>query len=418
MKDFIVLLKNKNYTRLWLSQILSQITVNILSFLILIRLFDNTGSTIATSLVWVAYAIPAIIVGPIAAVTADLLDRRKVLIFTNLGQTITIILYALLYQKFLFLSYGVVFMYSLINQFYVPSEAASLPTFVNKNNLPQANSLFFLTQQVALALGFVFAGLLYNLVPFGLAVAVAAATMFLAFLNVIPLPKQKQLEKLPQSFEKRFMIFFKELMEGYSFIKGNKKILFPFFLLIGLQISLSIIVISLPVIATDIVKIKPSLSSLVIVIPGAIGALVGSYVVSRLLSMKKRKKKIIENCMAILSVCVFSLSIFVPVLPFWISRTLAIGSFVIIGATYAGCLIPSLTYLQEKTPSGLMGRVFGNIWFITTLCTVLPVLFSATITEIFGIKLMIGFIGLIGISGYLLARFYNKIQIKFQTYGK
>src|SRR5579859_5705534 len=110
------LFKNTNFLAIMISQLLSQLTFNVLGFLILIRLFEQTRSTIATSFIWIAYAIPAIIVGPIAAASVDLVDKRKMLMITNLLQTLVITLYALfMYQRLVFLSYAVVFAYSFLN---------------------------------------------------------------------------------------------------------------------------------------------------------------------------------------------------------------------------------------------------------------------------------------------------------------
>ena len=79
LSDFKPLVLNKNFRYLWISQILSQLTINIMNFLLLIRLYVDTGSTIATSLLWISYAIPAVAIGPIAAAAVDIFERRKVL---------------------------------------------------------------------------------------------------------------------------------------------------------------------------------------------------------------------------------------------------------------------------------------------------------------------------------------------------
>ncbi len=99
MKEFKKLLKNYKFVALLVSQVLSQLTLNILSFLILIKLFQETGSTIATSFVWVAYALPAIIVGPIAAAAVDFIDKRIILMSTNLLQAAAVLVYAILLYK-------------------------------------------------------------------------------------------------------------------------------------------------------------------------------------------------------------------------------------------------------------------------------------------------------------------------------
>ena len=54
MGEFKPLVKNSKFVYVWLSQILSQLTISIMNFLLLIRLFAVTGSPIATSLLWVA----------------------------------------------------------------------------------------------------------------------------------------------------------------------------------------------------------------------------------------------------------------------------------------------------------------------------------------------------------------------------
>lgn len=154
MGEFELVIKRPNFIYLWASQILSQLTVNIMNFLLLTRLFTVTGSTIATSLLWVAYALPAIFFGPIGAASVDLVSRRKMLMVTNLLQALTVGGYILFHQSSIFLLYFVVVLYSLFNQFYVPAESSSLPSVVPKNYLAYANSLFLITQQATLVVGF------------------------------------------------------------------------------------------------------------------------------------------------------------------------------------------------------------------------------------------------------------------------
>jgi MFS family permease len=56
--------------------------------------------------------------------------------------------------------------------------------------------------------------------------------------------------------------------------------------------------------------------------------------------------------------------------------------------SFIGIIIPSQTFLQEATPGGLRGRVFGNFWFLVTVATILPIIFSGAIVEIFGIRFL------------------------------
>jgi hypothetical protein len=64
--------------------------------------------------------------------------------------------------------------------------------------------------------------------------------------------------------------------------------------------------------------------------------------------------------------------------------------------------------LQEKIPGGLMGRVFGNYFFLAMIVTIFPVIFSGAITELFGIKLMIFMTGIIAITFSLVSKRYGQ----------
>lgn len=402
MKDIVILLKNKNFFHLWVSQIISQLVINTLSFLLLIHLFNTTHSTIATSLIWIAYALPAILAGPFASVTADLVDKKRALVMTLLAQALIVTLYAILYRQFIYLAYAIVFLYSLANQFYIPAEAASIPLIVKKKNLPFANSLFFVTVQTGLAMGFLTAGVTYEYLGLGISLVFSAVLLMVAVFSASLLPSLRPLEKIPHDIAGGVTKFFEELFEGYDFIKNTRSVSLPFVLLVGLQVSLSVIVVTIPAIAEDIVRVRPSLSGFTIIVPAVVGALSSTLIVSRAIAKGIARKRVIEVSLFVLSVVLITLGAIVPATPFWVGRTLAVLCFGVAGASYVGSLIPTLTHLQINTPRDKLGRVFGNIWFITTAATVIPVLFSATITEVFGVSLMLTLVGLGGLIGFFM----------------
>ena len=71
--NFVPIFQNKNFVRLWSIQILSQITANMLNFILMIYVFEKTGSTIAVGVLlafmpslpsfWVHLAGPLLIFG-------------------------------------------------------------------------------------------------------------------------------------------------------------------------------------------------------------------------------------------------------------------------------------------------------------------------------------------------------------------
>jgi len=387
-RDYITLLKNRKFIFLWSSQILSQITINIMNFLLLLNLFRNTGSTIATSFLWIAYALPAIIVGPIGAAASDMFDRKKILALTNILQAIVILLFAISHRSSMYLLYGVAVFYSFLNQFYVPAEISSLPQIVKKELFAYANGVFFLTQQAAVIIGFGLAGPIQKLLGYDISLLACSGMLILAFVSVLKLPKLKTTDKMPYGFENAFTHFFTRIYEGYIYIKEHRNVLYPFILLAGLQIALTVIVVNTPAIAVDIFNISTESIGTLIVVPGGLGAIVGTLLIPKILKKGIRKIKIIKISFVFLTLSLFLLTFLIPMIGY--IHLLIIGFLILgtIGFSYVGILIPSQTFLQEQTPGGLRGRVFGNYWFIVTILTVFPVLISGTLSEIFGIKIL------------------------------
>lgn len=406
--------KNSKFLYLWSSQILSSVTINIMNFLLLSKIYSDTGSSIAVSLLWLAFALPAVVFGPIGAASVDLVSRRKILMVTNLFQALTIFAYIFINHQSIFILYAVVLMYSILNQFYVPAESSYLPSTVSKNDLSQANSLFFVTIQASLVLGFGLAGLIQRFLGFNGALILCSIFLFIAFVSTSFLEEIKPRKAIPGEFEKVLKTFFDTIIEGYKFIKENKNILYPLLLLLGIQASLAIVVVSLPVIAVKILNISVNLSGVSIVVPAGIGAVLGSIIIPRLLSKDIRKKNIIETSLAAVVFAIFALSMGIPYLP--VVYRVAITPFLILvaGLGFVGINLPTLTYLQESTPDWLRGRVFGNLYFLVTIVTVFPVLFSGAITEIFGIRTMLTLLALGALSVLIYSRRHGDVMIRHE----
>ena len=214
---------------------------------------------------------------------------------------------------------------------------------------------------------------------------------------------RKPKEQLTGHFTKVLKSFFDTIVEGYKFITKNKDVLFPLLILLALQSALGIVVVSLPVIAVQILNISVNYSGVSIVVPAGIGALLGAFYVPRLIKQGWRKKTIIESALGLITFSLLTISLGVPLLPVLL-RVMATSILIVAtGFSFVGINIPALTFLQEATPEWFRGRVFGNLWFLTTLVTILPVLFSGAISQIFGVRTLLTLMAV----GTLLALIYS-----------
>jgi len=160
----------------------------------------------------------------------------------------------------------------------------------------------------------------------------------------------------------------------------------PLILLIILNISLVVVVVNMPVIAQEILQINLELAGAMLVIPSAIGAGIAAIYIPKKLKKGIRKVNIIESSLIIMTVSFALLSIVVPQLIQTSKMFLSFAVLVSIGFSFVGIFIPTQTLLQEITPQAFRGRVFGNFWFLMTIATIFPVIFSGTISEIFGAR--------------------------------
>lgn len=383
-----ILKENKYFAFLWGSQVLSQLTVNTMNFLLLIRLFAETSSSIAVSMLWLAYSLPALFFGPFASSLVDRFNKRKLLAITNLMQSLVVLWYAFFFNQYVFLPFLVIFFYSALNQFYLPAETATIPLVTKKPYFADANSLFLITQQGALVLSATLATSVSHLLGFQSAIIICAILLFLAFLSVLKLPKGPGGVVKPQKIEDSIEDFMHSIFAGVKFIKNDKIIYYPLLLIIMMQIILSVVVVSIPQITAEIMRLPVSLAGL-IVIPTAIGTLTGAIVVSKLIRQKVRKITIIKSSMAGISLLVGGV-----VLVSFLSNSslrLLLNSLLVagIGFSFIGIIVPTQTFLQENTPKEFFGRVFGNMWFIVTILTVIPLLTMGMVAELFSMRLVL-----------------------------
>jgi len=379
---FFEVVKLTNFRRIWGSQIFSQTTLNLINFVIILRIFEATHSTVAISLVWVFYAIPAIILGPFSGTVIDLFQKRKVLMYTTFFEALIVLCYLLVKQK-LWPIYSVIFLYSLVNQLYIPAEASTLPWVVSKNLLPVANSLFLFTIYGAFLVGFGLAGPLVRIIGHETPFILGFVFLMIASLFVSGLPKEEKKGKIGDIQD--FLI---RVKEGYLFIKSQPVVLFPLLLLVFSQVIIGIIAVLSPSLATEILAIDLLDAGPILVLPAGFGAIIGVLGITSLLRKKVRKKKIISFGLFLAAFSLLFLATIVPALD-KLRMFAAIVTVFFLGIGFVSMIIPVQTLLQEKTPEDKRGRVFGVLGFAITLASILPILMTATIADIIGTNFMI-----------------------------
>jgi MFS family permease len=205
--------------------------------------------------------------------------------------------------------------------------------------------------------------------------------------------------------ERTIGTFLRNIKEGYRYILHKRGVLVPFVLLFSIQVVSTVVTVSTPQIAKELLKIDINTAGVAIIVPVALGAAIGAFISSKYLSRKIRKKVIIEKSFLALFVVICLLAFIMPAVGNKVLR-LGISTFLLgtIGAAFVSIIIPSQTFLQESTPGGLRGRVFGNFGFLVTVATVIPIIFSGAIIELFGVRLLLTILCILALTVYILSR--------------
>jgi MFS family permease len=373
-----------------------------MNFLLIDRIYSKTSSTLAIALVWLLYGLPAAFVGLFSGVLIDVWGKKKVLVISNLAQAL-IILLAIFFKERLYLMYFLVFIYSFVNQFYIPAEGASMPWLVKKRLLASANSLFLLTTQFSFLIGFGTGGLVINLFSDDGTVLLGSLMLFLAAILCLTLPTdisketyKKVAKRLADNLTKQISISWKYLFDRGKLVLASFAILTLFQTVV---VSLGSI---LPAISKTLLSLSFKKGGPWLILPLSLGLFIGSYIFSQ--SAKKKRKKYWINIGLFSASTIVLLIVYTPSLVNDLSfrKIFISGLLLLLGISSSLVSVPAQTFIQEATPADLRGRVFGILNSVINFGSVLLVLIIAAFIDIFGVA---NFLITVGIGGLILSWF-------------
>jgi MFS family permease len=183
----IATLRQRDFLLAWLGGLISMIGDWVLFIALPIYIYQLTDSTLATSAMFVAAILPALLLGSVAGVFVDRWDRKRTMVIANLVFAVVVLpLFALRSADWVWIAYVVSFIQSSVSQFFRPAENALLPRLVSEKNLLSANSLNALNNNLARLIGPALGGAM--MARFGLdAVVAIESASFLAAAGLIAL---------------------------------------------------------------------------------------------------------------------------------------------------------------------------------------------------------------------------------------
>lgn len=321
---------------------------------------DKTGSSAIMGLVALCGQIPVVFLGPIAGYAADVLNRRRILIVTDVMRgVITLALSALLVlgrlEVWILLIATV-----LLNgatAFFTPACQAMVPEIVDKPRLPQANALTQFAGDLAGTCGPFVGGFMYT--------AMRAAPMFLVnALSFFAGAWSSFMIKYPrrghEGGARRFTAagVFRDMGRGLAAVVKYPGVKETFFLIAFLNFfSHSSINLLLPVYVKKALGASAALCG-VALSAFAVGSTVAIALQSAIAIGPRVRYILFISCLVVQSLCRTTLGVVVD-------PTYTVVVFAVTGFANSFINIGILTMLQLAIPAELQGKAFG---VIQTLC--------------------------------------------------
>jgi hypothetical protein len=226
----------------WIGQLISLVGSGLTSFALGVWVYQKTGSV--TQFAGIAFfgALPGLIVAPMAGVVVDRLDRRTVMLWTNLVSGLrTLAIAALLWTGRLQVwhIYVAVAVASVFRTFHLPAYIAATTLLVPKKHLARASGMTQFGQAVADTLAPFLAGLLVTLIRVEGVLLIDFATFLFAIVTLA-------LVRIPRPVSgasgaargKRSM--WKEAVYGWHFIRDRAGLrgLLNYFAMLNLILSM------------------------------------------------------------------------------------------------------------------------------------------------------------------------------------
>jgi MFS family permease len=353
--DVEPLRRDRDYRLLWSGQVVSSIGNQITRLALPFQVYAITGSTLAIAALTAFQLVPILVFALAAGSLADAVDRRRLLMVTQLGLLVTTALLALLAldgDPPLPLLFAVAFVAAGLSAVDQPARSSAVPRVVARERLPAALALNQLNNQASSIVGPAVAGVLIATIGLAAAYLVDVVSFLAALLALVamrPIPPAVSAVRPGLA----------AIRQGLAYVRTQRVILG------GFVIDLDAMVLAMPValfpaIALDVFHVGPQGLGLLAAAPA-----VGAFLAALFSGWVTRVERV--GAAVVLAVVVWGVSIAafgaVTVAQDGLTGTslglfgLALATLAVAGAADMLSAVFRNTVVQLTTPDGLRGRM-------------------------------------------------------------
>ncbi|AJH17217.1 MFS transporter [Bacillus mycoides] len=362
--DWKMKIATRNIILMMIGKMTSLLGAGIYTFAMGLYVLKTTGSGMGFATTLICGSIPRMICGPIAGAVADRVNRRWLVIGTDLLSSLTMLIMFILATIFgpsLLFIYVSAALLSICASFYSVSLTSSIPNLVDEERIQKASALNQTASSLSNILAPIIGGVVFGFFSIKTFFLLNSITFFLAVIVQLFIVFDLYKKELVESKEH----FLTSIKEGFSYVKRQHEIYGLMKIAVGVNFFASALFVSLPYI---IIKNLHLSSKQLGVVEGmlAVGMLIGAIVLSVRKEVNNPFRSVYIGLFlfAGLSLCtVFPLLVIIPKVASFIYY---ITFMILTGISMMVVNIPMQVHMQKTTDPNYLGRVFGLLETIST----------------------------------------------------
>jgi MFS family permease len=382
-------LRRRNFALLWCAGLISLIGDRAMMTALPFYVYQHTSSTPATAALFAAAYLPMVLLGSVAGVFVDRWDRKRIMVLTNLIQTVVMLLLLLVHSSaWLWLVLLVAFVAMSVAMFSQPAERALLPRLIGEDHLVPANALAGVNDNIARLAGPPIGGALLGFLGLGSVAIVDSASFLIAavlisLISMSSRPSREQVD-VTDAVVSSWLGAWQDWLDGLKIVRHDHLIA-ALFVVLGVT-SLGGTIID-PLYAPFVQSVLHGGAAALgwLSTTGALGGLLGGLIVGQL------GRKVPPRDLTGVGTVVVGMLMLVMYNQTSLPVVMVLGFVMTVPVVGAG--VGSSTLLQTRVPEAYRGRVFGALNTTAALVGLASVGLAGIVGDILGIVPMLSVAG-------------------------
>lgn len=222
---------NRNFRKLWIAQIISEIGDWFYAIAIYTLLLELTGRASSVGIALVLQMLPQTLVGPAAGVICDRLPRRALMIFADIVRMVVVLALLLVRTPdMVWLAYVALGVETVMAALFEPARTAIVPNVVSEDQILPANTLMATTWSFNLAIGAALGGALQLAMGRDAVFLVNALSFLASALLIGSIGLREVHAEIGGPLRARELFDFRPMVEGARYIVRDARLTWMVFL--------------------------------------------------------------------------------------------------------------------------------------------------------------------------------------------